>query len=120
MTPGARHGALVAGILFLAACGAPGASTETAPAPVAAPLPKSVAVSITQMTFDPPSVQARPGDTIVWTNNDVVDHDVTQYPDSAWTSGILHPGDQWSHVVQGSTPYFCSIHVVMKGAVIAE
>ncbi|MCO6482156.1 MAG: hypothetical protein J5I62_05135 [Flavobacteriales bacterium] len=112
------HLLALASLLFVA-CGTP---EEKAPATTvpAKPVAKSVAVSIAQMKFQPDTVRIHPGDTIVWTNNDVVDHDATAFPDSAWTSGTLHPGDSWRFVPQASTPYFCSIHVVMKGAVIVE
>ncbi|HMN05621.1 MAG TPA: plastocyanin/azurin family copper-binding protein [Flavobacteriales bacterium] len=106
-------------LLLLASCGGPEAPAATEPAP-AAHVPTSVAVSIAQMKFNPDTVRVHAGDTIVWTNNDVVDHDATALPDSAWTSGVLHPGDSWRFVAQSSTPYFCSIHVVMQGQVQVE
>lgn len=80
-------------------------------------VPTSVAVSIAQMKFNPDTVTIAPGDTVVFTNNDLVDHDATALPDSAWTSGPLHTGDTWKVVPDKSTDYFCSIHVVMRGRI---
>lgn len=77
----------------------------------------SVPVSISQMKFIPDTVNIVKGDTLVFTNNDVVDHDATALPDSAWASGPLHPGDSWKLVADKSTDYFCSIHVVMRGRI---
>lgn len=57
------------------------------------------------------------GDTLVFTDKDVVEHDATALPDSAWTTGKLAPGQTGKVVVEKSTDYFCSIHVVMKGRV---
>ncbi len=97
--------------LLAAACGtAEGPKQESAQH-----VPARVEVSIKQMKFDPDTVHVQRGDTVVWTNNDVVDHDVTALPDSAWQSPLLHPGDQWKHVMEKDGDYFCSIHVVMRG-----
>ena len=77
----------------------------------------SVAVTIAQMKFSPDTVNIEKGDTLVFTNKDMVDHDATALPDSAWTSGPLHTGDSWKVVPDKSTDYFCSIHVVMRGRI---
>lgn len=80
-------------------------------------VPTSVTVSIAQMKFNPDTVTIERGDTVVFTNHDVVDHDATALPDSAWTSGPLHTGDSWRIVPDKGTDYFCSIHVVMRGRI---
>ncbi|MBP8823367.1 MAG: hypothetical protein KBH07_06970 [Flavobacteriales bacterium] len=77
-------------------------------------------MSIAQMQFNPDTVTIQHGDTVVFTNKDLVDHDATALPDSAWTSGPLHPGDSWKLVPGTSTEYFCSIHVVMRGDIVVE
>lgn len=102
--------------LLFAACGNP----EEAPKGTTGHTPARVDVSIKQMKFHPDSVHVHRGDTVVWTNDDVVDHDVTAIPDSAWQSPLLHPGDRWTHVVQEGGDYFCSIHVVMRGVLMAH
>ena len=111
--------ALVVG--FFTACGTP----ERKAAPAVAPMqeihvPTSAAVSIAQMNFHPDTLTVHRGDTVVFTNNDLVDHDVTELPDSAWTSHALHPGDTWKWIADSTAYYFCSIHVVMRGRVIVE
>lgn len=100
--------------LLLAACGT---SDNTTKSEEAAPTAASVNVSIAQMKFLPDTVRVHKGDTIIWTNNDVVDHDATALPDSAWTTGLLHPGESHAWVADASSDYFCSIHVVMQGRV---
>ncbi len=82
--------------------------------------PVAVAVSIAQMKFVPETLLVQTGDTVVFTNNDLVDHDVTELPDSSWTSGPLHPGESWKWVAGSTSYYFCSIHRVMQGRVIVE
>ena len=114
---------LLLGCVLLAACSTPEKhSTDTPLYTVvkAAHVPTSVAVTIAQMKFDPDTVTVQLGDTVVFTNKDLVDHDVTALPDSAWTSHALHTGESWKSVPDKSTDYFCSIHVVMRGYVKVE
>lgn len=82
--------------------------------------PTTVTVSIVQMKFQPETLRVHQGDTVVFTNKDLVDHDVTSLPDSAWTSHPLHTGDSWRWVADKRTDYFCSLHVVMRGRVEVE
>jgi plastocyanin len=106
--------------VLLAACGTPekhSLDTPLYPVVKAAHVPTSVAVTIEQMKFNPDTVTVQLGDTVVFTNKDLVDHDATALPDSAWTSHALHTGDSWKLVPEKSTDYFCSIHVVMRGYV---
>jgi plastocyanin len=112
--------ALMAGLLLAAACGTKEEPAKNVPPPAPAHVPTSVAVSIAQMKFTPDTLTVGRGDTVVFTNHDVVDHDVTELPDSAWTSGPLHPGDSWKWVADSTAYYFCSIHVVMRGRVIVK
>jgi plastocyanin len=105
-------------VLFglLSACSAPEPPQQVETTPAKKPA-SSVAVTIAQMKFQPDTVRVHAGDTLVFTNKDVVEHDATALPDSAWTTGKLAPGQTGKVVVGKSTDYFCSIHVVMKGIV---
>ncbi len=109
--------AAITGLALVAACST--AEKPKAPArnPPVAYAPTSVAVTISQMKFQPDTLRVHKGDTVIFTNKDVVDHDVTELPDSAWTSGPLHPGDSWKWIADSTAYYFCSIHVVMRGTV---
>jgi plastocyanin len=82
--------------------------------------PKLYTVEIKQMKFQPEELDVQKGDTVVWTNHDIVTHDVTEEKGKLWTSGPLAPGQSWSLVVTESDDYYCSIHVVMKGKLIVE
>jgi plastocyanin len=77
-------------------------------------------VEIKQMQFQPASLTVQKGDTVIWTNHDIVTHDVTEEKDKRWTSGPLAPGQSWSLVVNEGADYYCSIHVVMKGKLIVQ
>ena len=104
--------------VLLAACRESGHKTENPAGHTAAPA--SHKVSITGMKFVPDTVAIQAGDTLVFTNNDLVPHDVTQFPEKEWTSGVLNPGNSWQFVPAAGDDYFCSIHVIMKGKILVK
>jgi len=77
-------------------------------------------VEIKQMQFQPASLTVQKGDTVIWTNHDIVAHDVTEESSKAWTSSVMPVGQSWSLVVTQSADYYCSIHVVMKGKLMVQ
>lgn len=81
---------------------------------------KSYTIEIKEMKFEPAQLIVQKGDTVVWINRDIVSHDVTEEPTKAWTSGVIPIGQSWSLIVTKSADYYCSIHVVMKGKLLAE
>ena len=83
-------------------------------------IPKVHTVEIKQMKFQPAELIVQKGDTVVWVNNDIVAHDVTEESMKTWTSSLLPVGQSWSLVATESANYYCSIHVVMKGKLIVQ
>src|SRR5678810_303164 len=83
-------------------------------------IPKVHTVEIKQMKFQPAELVVQKGDTVVWINNDIVAHDVTEESSKAWTSSLMPVGQSWSLVVTQSADYYCSIHMVMKGKLIVQ
>jgi plastocyanin len=83
-----------------------------------APKPRAVAVQITGFVFAPATANAAPGDTVVWTNRDLVPHSATAL-DGSWDSGAIAPGGTWRHVVaDGDTAgYKCAFHPNMTGRI---
>jgi plastocyanin len=79
---------------------------------------KTDTIEISAMKFVPDVITVSPGTTIVFINNDMVAHDVTEEATNAWTSKSLAPAKSWSLIADKSADYFCSIHVVMKGKII--
>jgi plastocyanin len=77
-------------------------------------------VEIKEMKFQPAALVANKGDTIIFTNNDLVAHDVTEEANKEWSSSELAPGKSWSLIVNKSAAYYCSIHQVMKGKIILK
>ena len=83
-------------------------------------IPKVHTVEIKQMKFQPAELIVQKGDTVVWINNDIVAHDVTEELSKAWTSSLMPIGKSWSLVATQSADYYCSIHLVMKGKLIVQ
>ncbi len=74
-------------------------------------------ITISMMKFTPENLVIKKGDTVVWVNKDIVDHDATDEKNKAWASGPLKKGESWSKVITKDEQYYCSIHVVMKGTI---
>jgi plastocyanin len=75
-------------------------------------------VSIVNYDFQPDSLEIMPGDTVVWTNDGTVTHDVTE-SGGAWTSGSLLPDETFTKTFDtiDVVNYYCSIHPTMTGTV---
>ncbi|MCE8425591.1 MAG: cupredoxin domain-containing protein [Candidatus Methanoperedens sp.] len=93
-------------------------TTQPASTPVAttsAPVtttPAPVSVAIQSSTFVPGTVGISMGTTVIWTNNDGVQHTVTSVPKGAFDSGPIDPGKTYSYTFNqaGTFEYSCTIH----------
>jgi plastocyanin len=74
------------------------------------------AVVISQMKFNPSELVVHLQDTIVFTNNDIVSHDVTE-ANKKWTSNVLASGMSWRLVINEDADFYCTIHPMMRGKV---
>ena len=77
--------------------------------------PTTHRIEISQFRFVPDNLSVQPGDTIIWTNRDVVPHKVTA-TDESWDTGALKTGESGSVVVSEdfNLRYFCPYHPTMK------
>jgi len=82
--------------------------------------PEFYTIEISGMKFNPAEISLHKGDTVVWKNNDMVAHCVTEEITKAWTSSKIPAGASWKMVVNKSADYFCAIHQVMKGKITVE
>jgi plastocyanin len=109
-------GALVAG------CGSSSSNSSSASTPAATPAAGSdaVAVSMKNIQFAPTSVTAKVGQTIKWTNDDSVDHNVTAKSGATFTSSTFGQGKTYSYKATkaGTISYVCTIHPGMVGTII--
>ena len=82
---------------------------------------KTHAVRIEGMKFNPERLEVAAGDTVVWTNKDLVPHTVTAGAAKV-ESGELAPSKSWRFVAKkkGEMPYICRLHPVMKGVLVVK
>lgn len=77
---------------------------------------KTVDVSIDNSAFTPASLQIATGDTVKWTNNDAVQHNVKG---ATFYSNTLNKGDSYAYtfVQKGVYDYICNIHPSIQGKI---
>lgn len=95
--------AALCAFVLAAACGGGGAP------------PATHAAEIRAFRYLPDTITAAPGDTVVWTNRDVVPHTATLA--GGWDTGEIGAGGS-GHVVagaQGTYAYVCAYHPGMRG-----
>ena len=82
---------------------------------------KTHAVRIEGMKFVPERLEVAAGDTVIWTNRDLVPHTVTA-SGARVESGELAPNRSFRFVAKkkGEMPYICRLHPVMKGVVVVK
>jgi plastocyanin len=92
-----------------------GCSNRPSPPPVAHQ------VDIKGMQFKPKFIEVAPGDTVRWTNRDLVPHTATAKT-GTFDSGDLPPDSSWVTVViqDGVLDYSCRYHPEMKGSILAN
>jgi plastocyanin len=79
-------------------------------------------VSEEGIAFNPAEVTVAVGDTVTWTNNDSVPHDVTADSFSSGDPGGMAPGDTFEETFDeaGTFDYVCTVHPGMEGTVIVK
>lgn len=86
--------------------------------------PKTHQVEIRAMQFVPAELTVAVGDTIVWTNHDVMPHTVTSEAASTVTfdSQSIESKQVWSYTVTtaGELPYVCTFHPTMRGKLVTR
>jgi plastocyanin len=120
--PGAIGSALV--MIFVLSwafgCSKSGGSTM-APPPTPVHSSHFHTVMVQSSTYMPAALTIAPGDTVIWTNSDSMDHTVTSDTGSELNSP-LNIGQSFQHVfaAAGSFAYHCTIHPFMHGTVSVE
>lgn len=81
---------------------------------------KTFSVAINNNAFDPKELTIAAGDTVTWTNNDAVLHDVDI--DDLAKSPELRKGETFTQTFDrsGTYNYDCDIHPFMKGKVVVK
>lgn len=105
--PGRR--ALVAAVTLASGCAG------------ASPAAKAHAVAIQGFQYRPAALTVGVGDTLVWTNEDVVPHTATS-ADGSWDTGSIAAKASGRVVIEreGTHRYVCAFHPGMKAEVVAR
>ena len=74
------------------------------------------------MAFTPTRLEVAVGDTVVWTNRDIVPHSATAGGPGAWDTGALAQGKSAVHVPtqRGEVRYHCTLHPAMEGTLLVK
>lgn len=76
---------------------------------------ETIQVAIDKVAYAPVNISARVGDTIEWSNKDIVAHTVTNR-DKSWDYMILPNKKQTLKLTKaGEIDYYCKFHPNMKG-----
>lgn len=86
------------------------------------------AASLDDKAFWPNPVDIKVGDTIVWTNDDISTHTITEVnqgsniTSAGFDSGLLSQGQNFTHTFDKARviKYFCQLHPQMVGKVIVS
>jgi plastocyanin len=127
MTPTRLVGLVAAGALLVGGCGseaskggyAKGPSTQKSKSPAAATGGGPAQVTMINISFRPETLTARVGQTVTWTNQDGVPHDVTATAGANFKSKVLQPGQSYSYKLAkaANVVYVCTIHPTMKASI---
>ncbi len=79
-------------------------------------------VNIQSFAFSPQELTVQVGDTVRWTNKDLVSHAITSDSGSELDSPLFGKDGTYSHTFStvGTYTYHCSVHPSMKGTIIVE
>lgn len=86
-----------------------------------APRPARREIVIRAFAFSPATDSVMVGDTVVWSNRDVVPHTATSRG-AGFDSGTLDAGQDWRYVARasGTYQYQCALHPTMQGTLVVR
>ena len=78
----------------------------------------TVLIAMRDVAFTPGEVRIRPGQVVVWVNEDPLAHTTTA--DAGWSSGLLEEGERFARRFDtaGRYPYHCLPHPQMRGVIV--
>jgi plastocyanin len=78
-------------------------------------------VTIRNLRYEPDTLRVQVGDTVRWVNEDIVPHTVTTRS-KGWDSGTFGQAQSWQVVpaTAGSSEYYCELHPMMRGVIVAR
>ncbi len=115
--------ALTLAVTGVAVCAPGSAGAEQPPAqPVSQQALVEVSahiIEIHKMRFQTKLLNVKIGDTVTWTNKDIVPHTATA-SDKSWNSGRLNKGESFTLTITNQTKldYFCIYHRQMQAKLV--
>ena len=87
----------------------------------ARPAPRTHTVTMQNFGFTPSELTVSRGDTVVWSNTDIVPHSATAR-DGAWDSKQIDASSSWRLVATkpGRHEYYCVFHPNMTATVVVH
>lgn len=113
----------IAVLALSAGCGGGGdETTPSEPASTGASGGDVVEVRMKDILFVPENVTAKVGQTVRWTNDDAVAHNVKAESGADFASDSLSKGEVFEVKLDkaGKIPYVCTIHAGQKGSINVE
>lgn len=118
---------VMAGALFLAACGgggsSAGAGAKTGTTPAAAGKAAATVTMTADLKYKPDSVTIKKGETVSWKNTDSQIHDV-KFKAGQNSPDVMNANQEWSRAFPdaGTFDYVCTYHEAngMKGTVVVQ
>jgi plastocyanin len=80
---------------------------------------RTIEIVIEHFAFVPSAVEVTPGDTVVFTNRDIVPHTATAV-DGSWSTADIARGRSETLMVppEGAGSYVCRYHPAMRGQLV--
>jgi plastocyanin len=109
-------------LALFAGCGGGEDTTSREPASTGASGGGVVEVRIKDIKFVPENITANVGQTIRWTNEDAVAHNVKAEEGADFASDSLSKGETFDFKVSepGKIPYVCTFHAGQKGSITVQ
>jgi plastocyanin len=100
--------------------GGGGATTTTEQSTAPTSTGGGASVVMKGIKFNPTEVKVKAGQTVTWTNEDSVGHDVTADSFKSGSAGGIGGGQSFKHAFAkaGTFTYVCTVHPGMKGTVV--
>lgn len=97
------------------------AANPPAGGPINSPV-ETFNVAISGFAFSPATLTVNSGDTVVWTNEDGVTHNVVSDAGGEIQSPNLPKGGTYSHIFStpGTYAYICGLHPRMQGEIVVQ
>jgi plastocyanin len=112
---------LAAALLAAALLAGCGSSKKSSTSSSTTPAAGGTSVAMKDIKFSPSSLTVKVGQTVTWTNDDGVDHNVIAKDGTFKSGNFGHGGTfSWKATKAGTFAYSCTIHPGMDGTLVVK